>query len=179
MTLTLSDLALAVRATLTEHLPAHLEALARPRPAPSDWHLVPTSDNIRQVKGVVGGVAANSPAEEPVRQADGGYDVWCQVDVFLFHENKPAHPVDLAPADYAAAIADCLNHHRTLGVEFVGGFRLTTFDSALVGDGVSPQTLGLATVECAYKVRGLLVPTAHGNPTLGTVQSTSTAVSRL
>lgn len=178
MTLTLSDLALAVRSTLTTHLPAHLADLSRPRPAPATWHLVPTSDNIRQVKGVAGGVSANSPSEPPKRRSDGGYDAWCRVDVFLFHENKPAHPVDLAPADYAAAMAGCLVHHSSLD-GFASGFELTTFDSTLVGDGLSSQTLGLATVECSFLVKGLLIPTAHGQPVLGTVQSTNTTVTRL
>jgi hypothetical protein len=179
-----SDVALAIQATLTEFLPAHLAALPRrgrttALPTPGRWDLLPTEDNVRWVKGAGGAVSVPSTAEEPSRDGRGVYSVVFVANVALFHENKPSMPVDTAPGDYAAAITECMVQHPTHG-----GIATATVpqghDTSLVGDGTTPSTLGLAVVQFHIKVPAYLDMTPPRLPSAGpgpTVQSTSTVTS--
>lgn len=151
----LSDVSLAARSTLTTRLPAHLAGLARPLPVPTSYDVVPTSDAIRRVQGAACAVSANALRQEPERKGDGSYDAWFVLTVALFHQNTTATPLLTATGDYAAAIRQCLEQHRTLG-GLAETTRWTGESADLVGDALTPSNLGLAVVEFSVKVLNVL-----------------------
>lgn len=176
---TLSDVGLAARATLVARLPTHLAGLSRPLPVPSSYDLVPTPDAIRRVKGAVCAVTANALRQEPERKGTGSYDAWFTLNVGLFHQATADMPLLTATGDYAAAIRQCLVQNPTLG-GLADTVRWTAESADVVGDGLTPSTLGLAVVEFAVLVRGVLdmtppvVPPATGPTSVSSTTSTVT-----
>lgn len=175
-----TDVRNAGRATLEQFLPLHLAGLSRPLPAPTTYDMVVSQDNVRRVQGVVCAVSSNGPVEPPTRKGDGSYDGWFNLLVALFHQQTPAMPLIEATSDFAAAISECLIQHPTLG-GLTSSVQLEGSDTDLVRDELhaSKVNLGLALVEFRVQVKGFLDMTPPNQPVLGTVQSTSTAVSRL
>lgn len=175
-----SDVRAAGIATLQAHLPAHLAALSRPLPAPSSYSMVITPENVRRVSGAVCAVASNGLEGEPTRNGDGSYDGWFSLNIALFHQPTNTMPLLVATGDFAAAIMECLIQNPSLG-GFAAGFRLKAHDTDLVGDALSPVNLGLATVECAVKVKRFLTldPPSVPPGTGPTVLTTDTTVTRL
>jgi hypothetical protein len=162
-----SDIGAAARLTLATNLGAHLAALRRPLPLPVSFDLVPTRDAIRRVHGAVCAVSVPATAAEPVRRGDGHYDATFVLSVAVFHENTDAMPLLTATGDYAAAVIECLVQRPSLGgvarnTDWLG----QTID--LVGDALSPSTLGLAVVEFAVDVPVVvdLTPPAAIRPTV-------------
>jgi hypothetical protein len=162
-----TDIGAAARATLVGNLAVHLAALARPLPLPGSFDLVPTRDAIRRVEGAACGVSVPATSGEPRRSGDGHYDATFVLSVALFHENTSATPLLTATGDYAAAITECLVQRPSLGgvartVDWLG----QSVD--LVGDALTPSTLGLAVVEFAVLVENVvdLVPPAVTRPTV-------------
>lgn len=174
-----SDVGLAARQTLVTYMPAHLAGLSRPLPVPSSYDLVPTPDAIRRVKGAVCAVTANALRQEPERKGSGAYDAWFVLNVGLFHQATPDMPLLTATGDYAAAIRQCVVQHPTLG-GLADTVRWTAESADIVGDGLSPSTLGLAVVEFSVLVRGVLdmtppvVPPATGPMSVSSTTSTVT-----
>lgn len=175
-----TDVRNAGRATLQAHLPAHLAALSRPLPAPTSYEMVVNEDNVKRVKGVVVAVSSNGLVGEPTRKADGSHDGWFNLIVALFHQPTDAMPVIESTSDFAAAISECLIQRPTLG-GFAASTQLIGSDTDLVRDDLhaAKVNLGLAIVEFRVLVRRFLDMTPPGSSPLGTVQTTSTAVTRL
>jgi hypothetical protein len=175
-----SNVALAIQSTLVEFLPAHLAALPRrgrvnALPTPSRWDLLPTEDNIRQVKVAGGSVSVPSTEGQPTRNGRGVYSAVFIANIALFHENATSAPVDTAPSDYAAAISECMVQHPTHG-GIATATVLQGHDTSIVGIQGSPNVLGLAVVQFHVHIPAYLDMTPPGVlPGSGpTVQSTST-----
>ena len=151
MTVSGADVSAAVRTTLEAHLPDRLSRLPRPLPAPTSYNEVPTADAIRRVQRSVLAVSVPRIIGSPERFGDGSYDVTWLASVAVWHEPTADLPLLTAAADYVAAIRATLLAHPSLGG--LATDTVWTDESVdLLGDALTPKTLGFGVVEFAVRV---------------------------
>lgn len=146
-----ADVAAAARDSLRAGLERLLPHLSRPLPLPRSYELVPTSDNVRRVEGTVVAVSVPGLSGDPTEAGIGAWRASWSLVVAVFSQDTAQTPVLTAPADYAAAVRAALLTDRTLG-GFATDLDWTGESVDLLGDELTPRTLGLALVEFTVSV---------------------------
>lgn len=151
-----ADVALAARATLAAHLPAVLARGVNGRaalPAPESYNMVATLEAIRFVKGAVIAVSAPRTVSNE-RFGDLTYDASWLLAVAVWHGQTSLLPLDTAAPDYIACIRGCLLQNPTLG-GFASELTWTEESTDIVGDELTPSTLGFGVCEFIVRVPGV------------------------
>lgn len=152
-----TDVAEAARSSLSAGLGGLLPLLTRPLPLPTSYALVPTSDNVRRVRGTVVAVSVPGVTGSPVEAGFGAWRAAWSLVVAVFSEDTPATPVLTAPGDYAAAVRAALLADRSLG-GFASDVEWVAETVDLIGDDLTPRTLGFCTVEFVVTVDDTTAP---------------------